>query len=132
MTTDLRPGADDRHDVYVDTVEVNTAEAREAVIQYFTISGAPVKTESARNIVENLIPEFLEHFLPKNADYGDQHRSGLGPRGEFVGLHRKMAKLEKAVWEGKQMNHEGPQEMLRDLIGTALLMLDLYSLEPPA
>lgn len=95
----------------------------------FAIDGPKVKTESGRYIVEQIVPEVLEHFLSKNADYGDQHRFGLGPRAEYVGMHRKMYKLKKALWEGQEMNHEGVREMVKDLIGSGLLILDLLDIE---
>lgn len=88
-------------------------------------NGYNIRTFSGMFIYEVVLPEFLRHFFDKNADYGDQHRTGLGLKGEFVGLHRKMAKLQKAIWDGEEMVGEGPEEMLFDLIGTALLMLDL-------
>lgn len=87
------------------------------------------QTEMSRWLLLDGLPDFLDNFLSKNADYGDQHLHGLGPRGEFVGIHRKVAKLQKAVWEGEEMNHEGAEEMLRDLIGTAFLMLHLLDRE---
>lgn len=90
---------------------------------------APYATESAKDIVEHIVPQVLGHFLPKNADYGDQHRTGLGPKGEYVGLHRKMAKLERSLWDGKPMNHEGPEEMILDIIGACFLILDLFRQE---
>lgn len=84
-----------------------------------------IRTASGMFIYEVLLPRFLKHFFDKNADYGDQHRSGLGLKGEFVGLHRKMAKLQKAVWDEEELVGEQVPELLYDLIGTALLMLDL-------
>lgn len=88
-----------------------------------------IRTQSADYIVNIVLPRVLAHFLRKNADYGDQHRTGLGVKAEYVGLHRKMAKLQKVLWEDQEMNHEGPQEMLCDIIGACLLILDLLDME---
>jgi hypothetical protein len=88
-----------------------------------------IRTESAQYIVDEILPVVIEHFLKKNADYGDQHREGLGPKGEFVGIHRKVGKLRRALWDGKAMNFEGAEEMLYELIGACLITLDLIDLE---
>lgn len=88
-----------------------------------------IRTKSADFIVNSILPQVLEHFLSKNADYGDQHRTGLGFRAEFVGLHRKFAKLKSYFWDQQEMNHESGKEMLMDLIGACFLMLDLIAQE---
>jgi hypothetical protein len=88
-------------------------------------------TSSGWFIYEVLLPEFLRYFAKKNADYGDQHRSpdGLGVKGEFPGLRRRVHKLRRAIWDGEEMNHEGPEEMIHDLIGTCFIILDLMNQE---
>lgn len=82
-------------------------------------------TESARTIMEVLVPAWAQRFLAKNADYGDQHRMGLGPAAEYVGVDRKMAKLEAALWHEQELNGEGVDEMLDDMIGQLFLIKDL-------
>jgi len=91
-----------------------------------------IQTSSGYFIYEVILPEVLKHFFSKNADYGDQHRTGLGLRAEFVGLHRKFAKLKSYFWDGQEMNHEDGQEMLYDVIGSCFLMLDLMAQPAPA
>jgi hypothetical protein len=86
-----------------------------------------IRTSSGYFIYEVILPEVLRHFFSKNADYGDQHRTGLGLRAEFVGLHRKFAKLKSFFWDAKLMNHESGKEMLYDVIGQCLIMLDLMA-----
>ncbi|MBK8246367.1 MAG: hypothetical protein IPK85_03070 [Gemmatimonadetes bacterium] len=54
-------------------------------------------TSSGWFIYEVLLPEFLEQFLAKNADYGDQHRTGLGVRAEYVGDHRAWRSRDRPV-----------------------------------
>jgi hypothetical protein len=91
--------------------------------------GPQPQTSSGYFIYEVLLPEFLERFFAKNADYGDQHRTGLGTAAEFVGIHRKVEKLKTALWDGQEMNGEGPREMLFDLIGQCFIILDLMAQE---
>lgn len=93
--------------------------------KYKAISVEPPQTESGEHILEVLVPRWAEHFVAKNGDYGDQHRYALGPKAEWVGVDRKITKLEEAIWNEKQMNGEGVQEMLHDLIGQCFLILDL-------
>jgi len=85
------------------------------------------QTEMAQWLLQKGLPEFLDHFLSKNADYGDEHLSGRGPAGEFIGIERKVGKLGSIRWEGQEMNHEGADEILRDLIGSCLLVLHMRS-----
>jgi hypothetical protein len=88
-----------------------------------------ISTSSGWFIYEVILPEVMRKFFSKNADYGDQHRTGLGIKAEFVGLHRKFAKLKAFFWDGQEMNHETGEEMLHDVIGACLLMLDLMNQE---
>lgn len=88
-----------------------------------------ISTSSGWFIYEEILPQVLDHFFQKNADYGDNHREGLGARAEFVGIHRKVKKLEKALWNRDNMNGEGVEEMLTDLIGQCLITLDLLAQE---
>jgi hypothetical protein len=85
-------------------------------------------SESAHAIMGTVVPKALLHFLAKNREYGDNHRkSKYGIKGELIGLDRKLGKLYRAIWEDTPMEFEQPEEMLCDLIGAALLMLDLYT-----
>jgi hypothetical protein len=85
-------------------------------------------TNSARFILTYVLPAALERWLVKNADYGDNHRtSKYGLKGELIGLDRKMMKLYRAIWLEEKMNGEGPEEMLEDLLGQVLIMLDLLA-----
>lgn len=91
--------------------------------------GPQPQTSSGFFIYEVLLPEFLERFFAKNADYGDQHRRGLGVAAEYVGIHRKIEKLKAALWDGQEMNGEDAREMLMDLIGQCFIVLDLMAQE---
>lgn len=88
-----------------------------------------IQTLSADSIVNVELPAWLSHFLSKNANYGDRHRTSRGGlKGETVNLDRKVDVVWKAFWEGQAMNHEQPRELVWDLIGSCFLMLDLLSL----
>jgi hypothetical protein len=88
-----------------------------------------ILTSSGHFIHEVILPEFLRHFFAKNNEYRDNHRTGLGIRAEYVGLHRKIRKLQAAVWDGEDLEFEQPQELLWDVMGSCLLMLDLIAQE---
>lgn len=115
------PGADEFN-------AMESGPAEEAVYHQLRLDHPPV-TESAHDILSSILPDVIGHFLKDNADYGDNHREGLGARAEFVGIHRKVKKLEKALWDGEDMNGEGAEEMLSDLIGQCLITLDLLDRE---
>jgi hypothetical protein len=64
----------------------------------------------------------VELHYQKALDYdGDENEFGL--KGEILGITRKVRKLKRLYWDGKDPLFEGGQEMLMDLIGNALLML---------
>ena len=90
--------------------------------------GPKPQTSSGWFIYEVILPEVLEHFFAKNAEYGDRHRSSkFGAAGEIVGIDRKVDKLIESLWKGKKLQFEQPKEMLWDVIGSALLALDLIA-----
>jgi hypothetical protein len=92
-----------------------------------------ITTSSGYFIWEVILPELLEHFFAKNSDYGDHHReSEFGIPGEYIGLHRKITKLKAALWDGQVMNGEDAKEMLYDLVGQSLIILDLIAAEESA
>ncbi len=87
-----------------------------------------IGTTSGWFIYEVILPEVLRHFFTKNAGYGDQHRYGLGPAAEWVGIDRKIHKLERVLWEGEPVSGpEHVEEMLYDLIGQCFIILDLLA-----
>lgn len=82
-------------------------------------------------IISDLVPEFIKHQTEKAADYneslvpGVENADVLGPRGQYAELWRKMAKLKKALWDGKPLNGEQPREVLLDFIGHCFLAIDM-------
>ena len=82
-------------------------------------------------IREVLVPEFLKHQETKAADYngslipGVENADVLGAQGQYAELWRKMAKLKKALWDGKELIGEQPREILLDFIGHCFLAIDM-------
>lgn len=79
-----------------------------------------IPNEQALKIVKDLLPDMLELFLRKNAEYGVDELS-LGPRAEFVRLWNKMRKLKTALWDGEELEFEQAGEILDDFLGHILL-----------
>lgn len=79
-------------------------------------------SETARQIIEELVPQWAAHFLAGNKGYGDQ-ADKLGPAAQFVDIHRKVGKLQRAVWEDKDIGKESVEEVTLDLIGHCFLLL---------
>lgn len=79
--------------------------------------------EAGKRILEEVIPEVVELFLNKSNDYKNAHES-LGPKAQYVDLHRKMGKLKSALWDGQELQYEQVDEILMDLAGHVFLALD--------
>lgn len=84
-----------------------------------------IPTDQACQIVTEVLPGALELFLQKNRDYGDEHVGiyRLGPKAQFIDIWRKVAKLKRSLWDGKQLQGEQPEEIFKDFVGHALLAL---------
>jgi hypothetical protein len=116
---------------HIDRMRIALAEPRAKAPDTIHINVDPreIQTVSADSIVNVELPAWLAHFLSKNANYGDRHRTSRGGlKGETVNLDRKVDVVWKAFWEGQPMKHEQPRELVWDLIGSCFLMLDLLSL----
>lgn len=85
-----------------------------------------VPNEQAMRIVSSILPKVVELYLNKSRDYdgslGDM--IGLGPQAAFVDIWRKVGKLKLALWDGRDMVGEQVDEILADLVGHVLLVLD--------
>ena len=79
-------------------------------------------SEQILEIIETILPQAVELYLKKAKDYGGVS-GGLGPKAPFVDMWRKMIKLKRSLWEGEELQFEQPSEVLRDLIGTILIIL---------
>lgn len=73
----------------------------------------------------NLMDEAFELFILKSRDYGKTGDT-LGARGQFADMWRKFGKIKHQVWDnpGRTVHFEGVEEILKDLIGHAILFLD--------
>jgi hypothetical protein len=68
----------------------------------------------------------LEFHEMKSRDYSERDEPGvwnLGLRGEWPGVTRKIQKLHKIIWKGKDVLFEGGQEIMMDLMGALGLLL---------
>lgn len=95
---------------------------REKTKQMKTPAAYPSK--AARHIIEDLVPEWQEFFLQKNAGYGDMSKD-LGVRAQYVDIHRKVGKLRRCMWNGEEIGPESLREVLLDLIGHCFLTIDI-------
>lgn len=75
-------------------------------------------------IFEELLPQWENLFLQKNADYNDEsfHLGSIGQLGEIL---RKTGKLDRAMIKGIKLSGEQPDEVLLDVIGHCFLTLYL-------
>jgi hypothetical protein len=64
----------------------------------------------------------VELHYDKALDY-DGMENEYGLKGEIIGITRKVGKLKKYYWDGKDPLFEKGQEVLMDLVGSALLMI---------
>lgn len=92
-----------------------------------------VKTSMAERLVSGVLQEWLDLFLQKNRKYravGD----GLGAKGVFPDVWRKVGVLKARLWEGDDAGSGEPTtEVIDDLIGHLFLMRDMLAqpVEPP-
>lgn len=77
-------------------------------------------------MTERILGKVVQRFLTKSVDYGDVFNE-LGLAGQYSDMHRKMYKLKRAMWEGRPLKGEQPEEILEDLLGNILISLYLYA-----
>lgn len=84
-----------------------------------------VGTALARRIVDRHLPQALDHFLARNAEYGDDDDFNLGFRGQYVDISRKVQKLKRRWWDGQATDGgETDKVIVMELIGHLLMSLD--------
>lgn len=76
-------------------------------------------------MVSDILPSLVQRLQSKAEDYGNVFME-LGLGGQYSDMHRKMHKLKQAMWEGKHLKGEQPDEILSDLFGNILISLYLY------
>lgn len=75
-------------------------------------------------VFNDIIPEVVEFFKGKTRDYeGGPAFMLLGSRGQFADMNRKFWKLYQAMWEGKTLEGEQPEEILMDFAGHVFLSI---------
>jgi hypothetical protein len=83
-------------------------------------------------IATKIMPEWLQLFARKNADYGSGSAYELGVQGQYSDIHRKMIKLKRAMWDGEQLDFEDTEEIIKDLISHLFLTLHMFGLQREA
>jgi hypothetical protein len=85
-----------------------------------------VRTALARRIVDRHLPRALEHFLQRNAEYGDDAEFELGIKGQYPDISRKVKKLKRRWWEDEEpkAGEESDETIVMELIGHLLMSLD--------
>lgn len=84
---------------------------------------------NAREILEQILPEFAGRFAQASLHYGDSNADALGSAGQFADIWRKIGPLKRALWEGKKLTREDPEVILFDLIGHCLLTIGMLRRE---
>lgn len=85
-----------------------------------------IPNDQAQRIVQEVLPKVLELYLNKSKDYDGNVMAqlNLGPKASFVDLWRKVGKLKGALWDDRKMVGEQADEILMDLVGHVLIILD--------
>lgn len=91
-----------------------------------TLEFREIPNEQAMRIVLDVLPKALELYLQKSKDYGGNvmDRFGLGQRAAIPDMARKFGKLIDNIWHGKPLAFEQADEILMDLLGHIMIILD--------
>lgn len=94
----------------------------------FGVGPQPLSPKAER-VLSGPAKEALELFAKRSADYSDKDgfdpSEVLGLQGQFAEVWRKVWKLKNSLWDGRELSAEQPREILMDLIGHALLAIDM-------
>lgn len=82
-------------------------------------------TQQARRILGKHLPEVMEHFLQRNAEYGEEAHV-LGVKGQFADINRKVIKLKRYLWDDVEVmpGAENIETIAGELIGHLLILID--------
>jgi hypothetical protein len=85
-----------------------------------------IPNDQALRIVQDILPKALELYLKKSKDYGGNvmDRFNLGQKAAIPDMARKFGKLIDAIWRDQPLEFEQPEEILMDLLGHILIILD--------
>lgn len=106
-----------------------SSEALDLMLKIMS-SDVPKSDVTLQNI-RIVIHEFWTQFLEAYAEYGPRTADELGLAGQWGDLHRKVKKLKAPLWEGnkERLTRETPRQVLMDIIGHALLAIDMIDRE---
>jgi hypothetical protein len=88
-----------------------------------------IPNDQVMRICKDILPKALELYMKKSKDYGGNVMSrapggDLGPKACIPDMQRKFGKLVDAIWWEKPLQFEQPAEILMDLLGHILIILD--------
>lgn len=88
------------------------------------VTASSEDSDELLEILMDHLPEFLELFIRKNSEYGENAQT-LGAKGQFADIWRKIGKLKTGLWDDKEhlLTSESVDEILLDLIGHCFLTL---------
>lgn len=89
------------------------------------------QTSLAIRILRVHLPEAMDHFLQRNAEYGDDNDFDLGSQGQYVDISRKVQKLKRRMWDRRpaREHEESTETIIMELIGHLLMTLDYLESE---
>ena len=97
-----------------------------ANVTFYYVQGSD--TEQLHRILLHQLPDVMEKFAAKNAQYGENEFE-LGVAGQFPEIWRKVKLLQSRIWaveEGPKPQEwfDGNEDVISDLIGHLLMLLD--------
>lgn len=83
------------------------------------------QTELAKRILSQHLPVAMEHFLQRNAEYGEESHV-LGIKGQYADINRKVIKLKRYLWDDVAVPEgaESIETIAGELIGHLLILID--------
>jgi hypothetical protein len=89
------------------------------------------QTDLAKRIMDVHLPKVIDHFLKRNAEYGDDDDFDLGVSGQYVDISRKVQKLKRRWWDDEPVadGAETDEVIVMELIGHLLMSLEYLAQE---
>jgi hypothetical protein len=78
--------------------------------------------------MESMGQQIIDSWMENQEDYGDAFVE-LGPKGQFSDVWRKIKKLQLAIWDGKKLNGEQPEQIIDETIHHLIMMKFLVQRE---
>ena len=85
-----------------------------------------IPNDQALRVISVVLPKAIELYLKKSKDYGGNvmDRFELGEKAAIPDMARKFGKLIDAIWRDQPLQFEQPDEILMDLLGHIVIILD--------